>query len=77
MNSLRKKSAFALVAAVATISFDFSAMAGTSTNNSGTVQQGSNAGVNNPAVTISFSGQTASELLIHRRASPNLLRAQA
>jgi hypothetical protein len=59
MNSLRKGSAFALVAAAATVGFDFSAMAGTSTNTSGPVQQGQNGGVNNPAVTISFSGQTA------------------
>jgi len=59
MNSLRKRSAFALVAAAATVGFDFSALAGTSTNTSGPVQQGQNGGVNNPAVTISFSGQTA------------------
>ncbi len=59
MNSLRKKSAIALVAAAATVVIDLSAMAGTSTNTSGPVQQGANGGVNNPAVTISFSGQTA------------------
>jgi hypothetical protein len=59
MNSLRNKSAIALVAAAATVVIDLSAMAGISTNTSGPVQQGTNGGVNNPAVTISFSGQTA------------------
>jgi hypothetical protein len=59
MNPLRNRSAFALVAATALVSFDFGALAGTSTNTGGPVQQGQNGGVNNPAVTISFSGQTA------------------
>src|SRR5580692_11432967 len=65
MNGRQKKNAAAVAGAVAAVLSGINVFATTYTNTSGPVQQGQSDGgtgnpsLNNPAVTISFAGQTA------------------